>query len=74
MEKLPIINQNQEPRTGKHKMQKYWFNVQGLWNDVLTVHITNCIPWSVMDDLYNKSVQNENPASAMSSNWENIQV
>lgn len=29
--------------------------------------------WSVMD-LYNKSVQNKNPASAMSSNWENIQV
>jgi hypothetical protein len=25
-------------------------------------------------DLYNKSVQNENPASAMSSNWENIHV
>lgn len=72
MEKLPIINQNQEPRTGKHKMQK-WFNVQELWNEALTVHITNCIPWSVMD-LYNKSVQNENQASEMSSNWENIQV
>lgn len=72
MGKLPIINQNQEPRTGKPKMQK-WLNVHGLWNEVLTVHITNCIPWSVID-LYNKSVQNENPASAMSSNWENIQV